>query len=70
MTSHDTLLNCYKITITYSICEGKLFQHEFVIMWKKLAMEINDQFLRKEERLLVSKLLEPGEMVLAKSCAL
>ena len=33
-------------------------------------MEINDQFLRKEERLFVSKLLEPGEMVLAKSCAL
>lgn len=61
MNSHDTLRNSYKITITYSLCEGKLFQHEFVIMWKKLAMEINDQFLRNEERLLVSKLLEPGE---------
>lgn len=61
MNSHDTLRNSYKITITYSLREGKLFQHEFVIMWKKLAMEINDQFLRNEERLLVSKLLEPGE---------
>lgn len=61
MNSHDTLRNPYKITITYSLREGKLFQHEFVIMWKKLAMEINDQFLRNEERLLVSKLLEPGE---------